>query len=212
MPKDFPRNLSDADGRAFRSSILSQNPDVNRALSPPREPCIRTSIQTISEGCLGGCWLWDVTFEPGSQISILGESEFQIRTGVSKLSHLGDRPFAGRKSLQAICFPAGLHQITGLALAGSAVWILGVEKGSEFWRVSRALLVGASEMCLIRCSGQESEVTVPKDDAEAILTGCFSGCHFLLSVEFAPNWKVSILGRSAFPGAQVFNRSVSLPR
>jgi hypothetical protein len=104
--------------------------------------CIPSSVETIGEFCFRECQsLSDLTFEAGSAIS-----------------HIGNLAFTDCWSLPSICIPAGLRQLTGLALADSGIDTVTVEAGNEFFKVRGDYVVDFEERCLVRYFGNDDEL------------------------------------------------------
>jgi hypothetical protein len=114
-----------------------------------------------------------------------------------RLSTIGDRTFCRCSSLQSICLPAALCQVTGLAMVESGIRNVTVDSRNRFFRVSGDFLLDFNESCVVRYFGHDPEVSIG-NDIKILATGCFSYCASLLSVRFARDSTVATLGDSAF--------------
>jgi hypothetical protein len=145
-----------------------------------RSISIPSSVETIGTHCFAGTRLSNLTFEPGSRLSALGDFAFQDCS-----------------TLQSICLPASLRQLTGLAVARSWIKAVIIDPGNRYFRLAGEYLVDIGETCLVRYWGHQEEVVIGKD-IEAIAAGCFEGRHSLSLVQFEHGCRISSFGEYAF--------------
>jgi hypothetical protein len=133
-----------------------------------------------------------LTFEPGSQLSDLGEFAF-----------------ADCSSLWSICLPAGLHTITPSALWRSTIDCIAVDPDNPVFAARDGFLVDLSRDCLVWYFGRGPEVNI-WSDIRAISGGCFNRCDCAVSVTFASGSRLSVLDASAFEKFSSL-QSISIP-
>jgi hypothetical protein len=142
-----------------------------------RSIALPSSVETVSEYCFWRCEnLSKLSFHSGA-----------------RLSNFGEYAFSRCSSLRSICLPAAVRQISGLALAGSAIGSVSVHSRNRFLRVSGDFLVDFERRSLVRYLGNESTVHIGS----------------VLSVTFASDCRVSNIGKSAFQRSSL--QSIRIP-
>jgi hypothetical protein len=93
-------------------------------------------------------------------------------------------------------FLATVGEANGLSLAGPARIS---ESGNRFFKVAGDFLIDFDEIPLVRCFGREAEIVIG-NDIESIAAGCFHDRASPVSMRFASDCGISILGEAAFSG------------
>ncbi|MDR1267207.1 MAG: leucine-rich repeat domain-containing protein [Holosporales bacterium] len=194
---------------------------------------VPASVQELEEGCFAGCSLWCVTFEPDSHLEIIGASalagaHLSLIVLPESVTTLDERCFAFCGSLSVVIFEgdsqlvrvgdgafmnAGLSSIDFPSGEGNPPY--GISFGSCILENSPLMEISIGGVLADPYRGLHAGTMIIQtlevsQDIECIRPFCFSGCHALTTVTFAPDSRLVTIGGFALHDTDL--RSITLPR
>jgi hypothetical protein len=227
----FPRRLVSVAGRLIQVQEVESGFDSSIGRGAPEgrrtRLCVPFSVERFSDNCFHDfASLSAITFEPGSNLSLLDNSAFRSCSSLSSIyipasvTRICDFCFFECQSLGTVTF-ARRSRLSSLGISafGECRSLLSISVPSSVTKLSRAAFSGCNSLylvafetgCELSCLEPSlfescdslSLISIPSA-VRMICTKCFNGCGSLSTLTFASGSRLSHVAKDAFPARAVW--------